>query len=211
MTKGYVPKEKELNNKLLEDEYYARIQSNDLEDIMISLKVKHIFIKTHEKNDNDEFVLISSDIEKKAKEEIEKIYNKAIAGEDFTNLVKRYSQEESTKDNDGEYIIPIRLLDDKFQSLIELEPGEISDIKKSDYGYHIFKLLEKVPPTDKELKEFQEEFQKYESQLKEEYKEKLKSDAFNKMYSEWKNNTFIDFNEELWARIDIFGNINEIQ
>ncbi len=209
MTKGYVPKEEELNNKLLENENYAKLKSSSLEDMLLSLKVVHIFIKTHEKNENGEYVLISPDIEEKAKKEIEDIYKKAVDGEEFASLVKKYSQDESTKDNNGEYILPVRLLDDNFQSLIELEPGEISDIKKSDYGYHIFKVIEKILPTDEEVKEFEEEFKKYESQLKEEYKEQLKNSAFNKIYDEWKNNTVVDLNEDLWARIDIFGNINE--
>ncbi|GMQ57524.1 peptidylprolyl isomerase [Vallitalea sediminicola] len=209
MTNGYVPKEEELANKLLENEYYVKLESSNLEDILLSLKVVHIFIETHEKNDNDEYVIISPDIEDEAKKRIEEIYDKAINKEDFTSLVKKYSQDESTKDNNGEYILPVRLLDDDFQDLIELKPGDISDIKQSDYGYHIFKLLEKIPPTDEEIKEFSEEFKKYENQLKEEYKEQLKNSAFNTIYEEWKNNTIVDLNEELWAKIDIFGNINE--
>ncbi|MCT4688062.1 peptidylprolyl isomerase [Vallitalea sp.] len=209
MTKEYVPKEEELTNKLLENENYAKLKSSNQADILLSLKVIHIFIKTHEKNENDEYVLISPDIEDKAKKEIKDIYKKAVAGEEFASLVKKYSQDESAGDNNGEYILPVRLLDDNFQSLIELEPSEISDIKKSDYGYHIFKVLEKIPPTDEEVQGFEEELKKYESQLKEEYKEQLKNSAFDKIYDEWKNNTIVDLNEELWTRIDIFGNINE--
>ncbi|GKX30541.1 peptidylprolyl isomerase [Vallitalea longa] len=209
MTKDYIPKDEELENKLLENQEYVALRSSDLEELLINIRVRHILIKTHEKNDDDEYILISPDIEEKAEEQANEVYDKAVSGENYIKLVKQYSQDENSKEQDGEYILPLRLLDEKFHSLKDLEPGDISQIIQSDYGYHIFKILEKISPTKEEIEQFEIEFSNYENQLKERYKEQLKNDAFNKIYNEWENNVVVDLNEELWAKMDIFGNINE--
>ena len=209
MTKEYIPDDEELENKLMEDEQYATVKTSDLKELLVNIKVQHILIKTHEKNNQDEYILISSDIEEKAKEQIEEIFDKVIKGEDFTKLVKEYSQEDNMEEQKGEHIIPIRILSDQFDVLKDLENGSISSIIQSDYGFHVFKVLERYIPTEKEIEDFQIKFNDYEKELREKYKVELQNTAFDNIYNEWKDNAVVDLNEELWTKIDIFGKINE--
>ncbi|MCT4542782.1 MAG: peptidylprolyl isomerase [Vallitalea sp.] len=203
MTKEYVPEEKELMEILSTNEDYISLKSSDVKEILKKIKVKHIFIKTHSINEKGEYTLISKNILEEAKKVVEKVHNKAVAGENFDALINKYSE-----DKQDEYIFVTRFIKDEFKSLLELEIGQISNILKSNYGYHIFQMVEKIDATEDEITKFKNNFDKWEQQLKEEYTKQLTNNAFNEIYDEWKSNTIVDLNEELWVQIDIFGNIN---
>lgn len=78
----------------------------------------------------------------------EDVLKRAKAGEDFGALARQYSEDPGSKANNGE--IPPFARDGRMVAEFEvaafsLSPGQISDIVTSKYGFHIIKLLDKMP------------------------------------------------------------------
>jgi len=88
-----------------------------------------------------------SDTEKAAKEkEMEDILKRARAGENFKNLVEKYSEDPAAKENNGEYTFARGQTPPEFEATaFSLNTNQISDIVTTSSGYHIIKLLEKIP------------------------------------------------------------------
>jgi PPIC-type PPIASE domain/SurA-like N-terminal domain len=72
---------------------------------------------------------------------------KLRAGESFVTLAQEYSQDRATKDQGGDLgffprgIMPVEIE----QVAFALDPGQVSGIVESDFGYHIIEVLEKDP------------------------------------------------------------------
>jgi parvulin-like peptidyl-prolyl isomerase len=209
MTKEYIPAEEELQEELIKNNDYANLKNKDPKQTLKKINVQQILFKTHNKNENDEYTLISQDILEEAKSLADQVYEKAIEGEDFTKLVRKYSQGADTKEKNGEDILLAGLIQDEFPSLINLQSGEISDILQSKIGYHIYKVIEIIEPTKEDIIAYNEKFSQWEYKLRMDYSAKLKTQAFNDIYMDWRENTLVELNEELWKNIDIFGNINK--
>lgn len=117
-------------------------------------KVSHILIQIDTLQGENPQDL--KEAEKKALEKIESIYEKAIAGEDFEALAKKYSEEERTREKGGElgFLPRDRMIKEFEEQITFLELGEISKPFKTKYGYHILRYTEKKP---KELMELNED------------------------------------------------------
>lgn len=89
--------------------------------------------------------------EKDASEEAMEVYNKLKAGADFKTLVQEHSDDTYSKNNDGE-LQPFgvgQMVGDFEKAAFALnKPGDFSKPVKTDYGYHIIKLIEKYPLPD---------------------------------------------------------------
>lgn len=81
------------------------------------------------------------DTEEKAKE----VKDKLAAGEDFAKLAAEYSSDTGTKDNGGDlgFFGKGEMVPEFEQVAFTLEVGQVSEPVKSDYGYHIIKVVEK--------------------------------------------------------------------
>ncbi len=79
----------------------------------------------------------------KAKEILAKIKN----GEDFAKLAKEYSEDPGSKDRGGDlgYFARRQMVQPFDEVAFNLKVGQVSDIVKTRYGYHIIKLIEKRP------------------------------------------------------------------
>ncbi|MGB7768856.1 MAG: peptidylprolyl isomerase [Verrucomicrobiia bacterium] len=88
-----------------------------------------------------------SDTEKAAKEkEMEDILKQARAGESFKKLVEKYSEDPDAKDTGGEYTFARGQTPPEFEAAaFSLNTNQISDVVTTTSGYHIIKLLEKIP------------------------------------------------------------------
>jgi peptidyl-prolyl cis-trans isomerase C len=76
----------------------------------------------------------------------EDLLKRARAGEDFAKMAKEYSDDPGSKDKGGEYTFPRGQMVPEFESAaFGLKPGEVSDLVKTRYGFHIIKLSEKLP------------------------------------------------------------------
>jgi parvulin-like peptidyl-prolyl isomerase len=108
------------------------------------VRVSHVFFTTRDRKTEEPL----PDEQKKFKrQQLEKIRQKALAGEDFAKLVQQFSEDRGLKDTKGEYTLSRedRFVPEFKAAAFSLEPGKISDIVVSDLGFHVIKLLEKIP------------------------------------------------------------------
>jgi parvulin-like peptidyl-prolyl isomerase len=80
------------------------------------------------------------------KKKAEETLKRAKAGEDFGKLAKELSEDPGSKDNGGEYTFPKGQMVPAFEEkAFSMKPNEISDIVETQFGYHIIKLIGKMP------------------------------------------------------------------
>jgi parvulin-like peptidyl-prolyl isomerase len=142
--------EREMNIKVTEDEakkYYEDNPSKFEEPEMVH--VSHILISTQDPATKSDLPGDKKTAKRKLAEDILK---RAKAGEDWGKLVKEYSEDPASKDKGGEYtfakasVDPQRAMVPEFENAaFALNTNQISDIVTTSYGYHIIKLLEKLP------------------------------------------------------------------
>jgi len=81
------------------------------------------------------------------RQQIDDILKRAKAGEDFAALVKQYSEDPGSKNKGGEYTFQRGQMAPEFETAaFDLaNPGDISDVVTTTFGFHIIKLLGKDP------------------------------------------------------------------
>ena len=74
----------------------------------------------------------------------QKILDEAKKGKDFSDLAKKYSQDEGTAKKGGELgFFSAKQMEPAFSAAaFALKPGEISDLVRTPYGFHIIKSEE---------------------------------------------------------------------
>jgi peptidyl-prolyl cis-trans isomerase SurA len=82
-----------------------------------------------------------------AKAKADEARKKALAGEDFGDLAKRYSDDDS-KAQGGELGVfgPDDILDEILAAIKTLQPGQISEVVRSKHGFHVIKVEEHEVP-----------------------------------------------------------------
>jgi len=67
-------------------------------------------------------------------------------GNDFAELARQFSEDSGTREEGGEMLIKRGQTVPAFeQAAFDLEPGGVSEIVETQFGFHIIKLYEKVP------------------------------------------------------------------
>ncbi|HEB62771.1 MAG TPA: hypothetical protein ENI82_06435 [Bacteroidetes bacterium] len=129
LAKSYLV-DKEVSEKLMK-EAYDRMQKD--------LKVRHILISTGPGNK----------FEDKAKQKIDKIYNELKEGKSFSELAKKYSDDQYSKNSGGDLGWVTAMLPDGFyefeNQIYNLKPGEFSKPFKTKFGYHIVMVESERP------------------------------------------------------------------
>ncbi len=123
------------------------------------------------------------------KEKAQKLLERARKGEDFAKLVEDNSEEPGMKETKGEYKFS-RAKDDPRRAMVPeferaafgLKAGEISDLVTTEFGYHIIKLHEIIPPRKAPLAEAESRIRDYLAQQELDRRmpiffDKLKKDA----------------------------------
>lgn len=141
--------------------YYENNKSEFYED---KVKASHILIKTVDKNDKE----LPKEKQEEAKKKAEDILKKVKSGEEFSKLAKEYSEDGSAS-NGGDlgFFTKGEMVPEFEAAAWGLKPGEVSELVKTKYGYHIIKVTDKV---NKQLS-FDE--------VKDTIKNKLLSEKFN--------------------------------
>jgi peptidyl-prolyl cis-trans isomerase D len=103
----------------------------------------HILLKTEGKDDAA------------VKKEAEDLLAKAKAGADFAQLATKYSEDDESKVKGGDlgYFSKGQMVPEFDAAAFALEPGQISDVIKSPFGYHIIKVIDKKPAATRPLDE----------------------------------------------------------
>lgn len=127
-------------------------------------RASHIFISTR---DSITGKPLTPELKLHKKQLAEKIAARAKAGEDFSKLVRDFSNDTASKDRGGEYTfarardLPTQAMAPEFEAAaFSMKVNQVSDIVETSSGYHIIKLLEKIPP--KKI-----EYSKVEARIKE--------------------------------------------
>ena len=114
------------------------------------VRASHILLKTDGKDDAT------------VKKQAEDILKMAKApGADFAALAKKYSEDEGSKDKGGDldYFTRGRMVPEFEQAAFSMQPGQISDLVKSQYGYHIIKVTDKKPAVTRPFDEVKAQIQ----------------------------------------------------
>lgn len=89
----------------------------------------------------------------------ESLQQRAAAGEDFAQLAQQYSQDGSASSGgDLGYFGRGRMVAPFEEAAFQLQPGEVSPVVETPFGYHVIRLEDRRQP---ELGEQQEDFRQY--------------------------------------------------
>ncbi|MFZ7111247.1 MAG: SurA N-terminal domain-containing protein [Desulfatiglandales bacterium] len=100
----------------------------------------------------------TEEAEKTTKEAAEKVLEKARKGEDFAALAKEYS-EGPTKEKGGDlgYFSQGQMVQPFEEAAFDLKKGEVSDLVKTQFGYHIIKVEDTKEARTKGLEEVRDQ------------------------------------------------------
>lgn len=89
---------------------------------------------------------VTEEVKKEKLATAQKVAERAKKGEDFAALAKEFSEDPGSKDSGGEYTFPRgRMVPEFEKTAFALEPGQVSDVVTTQFGYHVIKLFEKLP------------------------------------------------------------------
>jgi peptidyl-prolyl cis-trans isomerase D len=113
------------------------------------IRASHILLETAGKND--------ADVKKRADE----IAKQVKSGADFAELAKKVSEDKGSAANGGDldYFGRGRMVPEFEQAAFAMQPGQISDPIKSQFGYHIIKLVDKRAGATRPLEEVRAQIQ----------------------------------------------------
>ena len=123
----------QISDDVLKQQYQANIQQYE---VPSQVHVQHILFKTVGQTD-----ALVEETRKKA----EDVLKQAKKGAKFDELAKKYSEDPGSKDKGGDlgWIRQGQTVPEFEKTAFSLAPGQISDLVRTQYGFHIIKVLEK--------------------------------------------------------------------
>lgn len=116
----------------------------------------------------------------------EKVLAELKAGGDFAALAKKYSKDTVSASNGGDLGWPTTPYVPEFSAAAEaLKPGEISGLVKTEFGWHIIKMIEKRTARQKTLEEVKD-------QIKQMIIQQRDADAYQKYLDELRKKADIE-------------------
>jgi peptidyl-prolyl cis-trans isomerase D len=105
------------------------------------VRASHILLKTEGKDDAA------------VKAKAEDVLKQVKSGANFAELAQKYSEDDASAKNGGDldFFGRGRMVPEFDTAVFALEPGKISDLVKTQYGYHIIKMTDKKTGTTKTL------------------------------------------------------------
>jgi len=146
--------------------------------------------ETQEERRADHILIEIGDDEDAARAKAQEIADRARGGEDFAALAREFSADAGTKDQGGELGWVSRgMLEGPFEdALFAMQPGEISDPVRTDFGFHVIRLDEiragEVQP-----------FEEVKDTLAEDLKTRRAEDDFYTRANELENHAFDAYND----------------
>jgi peptidyl-prolyl cis-trans isomerase D len=111
------------------------------------IRASHILLKTEGKE------------EAAVRTRADELLKQAQAGADFAELAKKSSEDEGSaaKGGDLDFFARGKMVPEFDQAAFALKPGEISEVVKTQYGFHIIKLVEKKGGTTRPIEEVRQQ------------------------------------------------------
>lgn len=111
------------------------------------VRASHILLKTEGKDDAT------------VKARAEEVLKQAKGGADFAALAKQFSEDDSNAQNGGDldFFGRGRMVPEFDTAAFAMEIGQISELVKTQFGYHIIKLTDKKPATTRPLEEVRQQ------------------------------------------------------
>jgi peptidyl-prolyl cis-trans isomerase D len=133
----------QISDDVLKKQYQDNIQQYQ---VPSQVHVQHILFKTVGKTDAE-----VEEIKKTA----EDVLKQAKKGAKFDELAKKYSEDPGSKDKGGDlgWIRQAQTVPEFEKAAFSLAPGQISDLVRTQYGFHIIKVLEKQTAHTKPFEE----------------------------------------------------------
>lgn len=150
------------------------------------VRASHILFKIIDDNRQP----LSPEKIKQAENKAKEIVIRAKNGEDFAKLANNFSEDQGTAKNGGDlgFFDKGKMVKAFDETAFSMKPGEVSDIVKTEYGYHIIKVTDKK----KETKSFEE--------IKTELKAKMQEDVYKKHIEKLKEKAKIEQNKDLFKK-----------
>src|SRR3989475_3331684 len=133
----------QVSDDVLKQQYMTSIQQYQVPN---RVHVEHILFMTVGKTDAE-----VEEIKKKAEEVLKQVKK----GGKFEDLAKKYSEDPGSKDKGGDlsWITQGQTVPEFEKTAFSLSPGQVSDLVKTQYGFHIIKVLEKETAHTKPFEE----------------------------------------------------------
>ena len=198
-------------------EYYEKNKETKF-NLPEQVRARHILISAsssdiREKIENTEEGLKEGEINKKVDEEMQKAKKKAqkILAEvkanpkKFTELAKKYSEDPSSSIKGGDlgYFSKEEMVPNFSKAAFSITPGKISDLVKTDFGYHIINVVDRKKAGVTPFNEIKEEIVTY-------LKEMKKVELLNKMLEKSKNSAKIVFVKKDYDPKNIIDELKEL-
>jgi peptidyl-prolyl cis-trans isomerase D len=131
-------------DEVLKQQYQANIQQYQVPN---RVHVQHILFMTVGKTTDAEV----EEVKKKAEDVLKQVKK----GGKFEDLAKKYSEDPGSKDKGGDlsWITQGQTVPEFEKTAFSLSPGQVSDLVKTQYGFHIIKVLEKETAHTKPFEE----------------------------------------------------------
>jgi peptidyl-prolyl cis-trans isomerase SurA len=115
--------------------YFNRIPADSLPYFSSEVEIGQIVMKAQ----------LSKQQKQETREQLEEIRKRILAGEDFATLAKQYSQDPSTAVKGGELgMMKKKMLVPEYEAAaLRLEPGQLSGIVETQFGFHLIQLIER--------------------------------------------------------------------
>jgi peptidyl-prolyl cis-trans isomerase D len=123
----------QVSDDMLKLQYQANIQQYQVPN---RVHVEHILFMTVGKTDAE-----VEEVKKRAEDVLQQVKK----GGKFEDLAKKYSEDPGSKDKGGDltWITQGQTVPEFEKTAFSLSPGQVSDLVKTQYGFHIIKVLEK--------------------------------------------------------------------
>ncbi|MFD2246128.1 peptidylprolyl isomerase [Pontibacter ruber] len=91
------------------------------------------------------FAEVSKQQKAAARQQLEEIRKRILAGEDFATLAKQYSQDPGSAQEGGVlgFFKKKELVPEYEAAALKLEPGQISNVVESQFGFHLIQMIER--------------------------------------------------------------------
>ena len=128
--------------------YYA--QNHDRFEVPDRIRASHILFMTEGEAEEEL---------KESEAEAATVLEEVRGGADFAALARRYSEDPGTADKGGDlgWVTRGQMVPDFEKQAFLLEPGQVSDVIKTEYGFHIIKVHERQNAQIQNFEEVKEE------------------------------------------------------